>query len=286
MGILAGLLGCVFGVLGILTSGIIFVPLAVLCALVGLARGIVGGNAAGIGTSLLAGILSAIGFAVSPSLWLLTAGLIGASQSDQSSTPKTLAPDESVPSPPTNREGTRPPLTNDTKSKCTLLSGALCPGATDTSPPHTEKAKPESQGHPSSPPPGPSETPIAQSDASLSLQCTPQSADTKDPIVSVLVSVHGLDWQVVHIAASGTRFERNVQYRIHGVPNSYPTWVGFNIKRQNLKMIGRLFGGSNGPFTYVETIYDANRDGAQSFQMRSICATNIGSGGHRTNGKR
>jgi hypothetical protein len=137
MSVLAGLLRCLFGVLGILTSGLIFVPLAVLCALGGLARGIVGGNAAGIGTSLLAGILSAIGFAVSPSLWLLTAGLIGASQSDQSNKPEAQAPDESGPSPPR----TRPPQTNDTRPKCTLLSGELCPGATNTSPPRTEKAK-------------------------------------------------------------------------------------------------------------------------------------------------
>ncbi len=44
MGMVAGLLGCVFGVLAILTSGIIFVPLAALCAVIGLVRG-VGGRA-------------------------------------------------------------------------------------------------------------------------------------------------------------------------------------------------------------------------------------------------
>ena len=37
MGIVAGLLGCLFGVLGILTLGIIFVPLAALCAAIGCA---------------------------------------------------------------------------------------------------------------------------------------------------------------------------------------------------------------------------------------------------------
>ena len=80
MGIVAGLLGCLFGVLGILTSGIIFVPLAALCAVIGLLRGLGGRSAAGVGTSLLAGILSVIGFAVSPSLWLLAGGLLVASQ--------------------------------------------------------------------------------------------------------------------------------------------------------------------------------------------------------------
>lgn len=99
MGVLAGLLGCVFGVLGILTWGIFFVPLAALCAIVGLLRGIVGGSAAGIGTSLLAGILAAIGFATSPSLWLLTAGLIGAALPDQPSTPAHRADTAAKPAP-------------------------------------------------------------------------------------------------------------------------------------------------------------------------------------------
>jgi hypothetical protein len=53
-GLLAGLLGCVLAVLGIFTLGFVFVPLAALCALVGLLRGISGFNASGIGTSLLA----------------------------------------------------------------------------------------------------------------------------------------------------------------------------------------------------------------------------------------
>jgi hypothetical protein len=38
-GLLAGLLGCLFGLLGIFAWGIIFVPLAVICSLVGLLRG-------------------------------------------------------------------------------------------------------------------------------------------------------------------------------------------------------------------------------------------------------
>lgn len=36
MGMVAGLLGCIVGILGILISGLIFVPLAALCMVIGL----------------------------------------------------------------------------------------------------------------------------------------------------------------------------------------------------------------------------------------------------------
>lgn len=76
-GVLAGILGCAFGVLGILTFGFIFVPLAALCSVVGVVRGLTGGSAAGIGVSALGIALTVAGFMVSPSLWLLLA--LGAS---------------------------------------------------------------------------------------------------------------------------------------------------------------------------------------------------------------
>jgi hypothetical protein len=71
-GVLAGLFGCVFGLLGIFTWGLIFVPLSAICALVGSFRGIAGRSITGIGCSLLAGMLAVFGFVVSPSLWVLT----------------------------------------------------------------------------------------------------------------------------------------------------------------------------------------------------------------------
>lgn len=70
-GLVAGILGCVFGVIGIFALGLVFVPLALLCALVGFFRGIAGRSAAGFSTSVLAGVLALVGFATSPSLWLL-----------------------------------------------------------------------------------------------------------------------------------------------------------------------------------------------------------------------
>ena len=72
-GMVAGLLGCGLGILGIFTLGIIFVPLAALCSVVGIIRGIIGGSGAGIGVSILGIILTVAGFALSPSLWLLVA---------------------------------------------------------------------------------------------------------------------------------------------------------------------------------------------------------------------
>lgn len=74
-GVLAGIFGCIFGIIGIFAFAIVFVPLAGICAIVGLIRGIVGKSAAGIGTSLLAIMLSVVGYLLSPTLLLITAGL-------------------------------------------------------------------------------------------------------------------------------------------------------------------------------------------------------------------
>ncbi len=75
---MAGLLGCVFGVLGIFTLGILFVPLAAICSLVGLLNGL-SGNGSGLATSALGAFLTAVGFVASPSLWFLAGGLLVAS---------------------------------------------------------------------------------------------------------------------------------------------------------------------------------------------------------------
>jgi hypothetical protein len=77
-GVLAGVLGCVFGILGILTLGIIFVPLAAVCSVIGIIRGVTGGSAAGIGVSILGAVLTVGGFVFSPSLWLLLAAGVAA----------------------------------------------------------------------------------------------------------------------------------------------------------------------------------------------------------------
>jgi hypothetical protein len=73
-GVLAGLLGCAFGILGIFTLGIIFVPLGILCSVVGLLRAIFVLSGPGIGCSVLGIILSAWGVVTSPSLWMILIG--------------------------------------------------------------------------------------------------------------------------------------------------------------------------------------------------------------------
>jgi uncharacterized protein YecT (DUF1311 family) len=101
-GVLAGVLGCAFGVLGIFSFGIfswglVFVPLAALCTVVGLLRGLARLSPPGIGVSLLSGILTVWGFIFSPSLWLFVGGFVGGLVGSQSGKPTTPATSVSAP---------------------------------------------------------------------------------------------------------------------------------------------------------------------------------------------
>lgn len=77
-GVLAGVFGCVFGILGIFTIGIVFVPLAALCTLAALVYGVLGKSVAGIGTFFLSAALTTAGFIFSPSLWIIAGGFLAA----------------------------------------------------------------------------------------------------------------------------------------------------------------------------------------------------------------
>jgi hypothetical protein len=70
--------GCIFGIFGIFTFGIIFVPLAFLCAIVGLITGIRTGQFSTAFIAVLGGALAVAGFVVSPSLWVLTVAAVAA----------------------------------------------------------------------------------------------------------------------------------------------------------------------------------------------------------------
>jgi hypothetical protein len=72
----------VFAVLGIFTLGIIFVPLAAVCSVIGLLLAIAGRSSSGFLVSLLGGLLTTVGFILSPILWFLAGGLLVASQVD------------------------------------------------------------------------------------------------------------------------------------------------------------------------------------------------------------
>jgi hypothetical protein len=75
-GVIAGVFACIFGTLGIFTLGIIFVPLAALCSVIGLLLALAGRSGSGFATSAIGGVLTSIGFVFSPTLWLLIGGLL------------------------------------------------------------------------------------------------------------------------------------------------------------------------------------------------------------------
>jgi hypothetical protein len=77
-GLLAGVLGCVFGILGIFTAAQVLVPLAAACCLVGLVRGAIGLSAAGIALSLVGAFLVVAGVVSAPGPWPALGDLVGA----------------------------------------------------------------------------------------------------------------------------------------------------------------------------------------------------------------
>ncbi|MDR3351926.1 MAG: hypothetical protein LBO00_02725 [Zoogloeaceae bacterium] len=74
-GMLAGIFACVFGILGILTLGFIFVPLGFIAAIIGTVGAICSRDLASIGVNVLGWVLVIIGFFTSPVLWVLLTGL-------------------------------------------------------------------------------------------------------------------------------------------------------------------------------------------------------------------
>lgn len=71
MGTIAGVLSCVFGVLGIFAFPLIFVPIALICALVGFVAATFSRNGRALGASFL-GVLLSMGAAVkSPTIWVM-----------------------------------------------------------------------------------------------------------------------------------------------------------------------------------------------------------------------
>jgi hypothetical protein len=70
-GMLPGIFACIFGILGILFLGIIFVPLGLIVAIIGTLGTIKSKDVASIGVNVLGWVLVIAGFICSPSLWLL-----------------------------------------------------------------------------------------------------------------------------------------------------------------------------------------------------------------------
>lgn len=62
--------GCLFGILGILTYGAIFAPLAAICSLTGMILGVLGLSVSGFWVSFLGATLTGIAIMTSPSIWI------------------------------------------------------------------------------------------------------------------------------------------------------------------------------------------------------------------------
>lgn len=108
----------------------------------------------------------------------------------------------------------------------------------------------------------------------LDLDCTPIAGLTaeKDPIVAVHVRVQRPDWRITHIAASGARYERNAQYRMHDatIANSL-SWFGTLVERPYIEMGGRLVPHGD-TFVYEEEVRDARMGGPPMIATRAQCA--------------
>lgn len=70
-GVLAGSAAILFAVAGIVTIGVVFVPIAAILTVIGLGRSLLDRCAMGLGLSASAGVLCLIGYATSPLLWRL-----------------------------------------------------------------------------------------------------------------------------------------------------------------------------------------------------------------------
>ncbi|MEI8385576.1 MAG: hypothetical protein WCF51_06380 [Nitrosomonadaceae bacterium] len=66
-----GLLGIFFGVLGFFTFGLVFIPLGLLCTIISFA------SKNGFLLGIVSFVMNVVAIAVSPSIWLLIAGLLG-----------------------------------------------------------------------------------------------------------------------------------------------------------------------------------------------------------------
>jgi hypothetical protein len=75
-GLMSGLFGCVFAFLAIFSFAMLFLPFAILFSTISLLRSISGLSATGFGAATVSIILTGIGFIVSPSAWLVVAGLL------------------------------------------------------------------------------------------------------------------------------------------------------------------------------------------------------------------
>ena len=103
-GVGAAVMACLFATLGIFTLGVVFVPIAALLTLCAFMYGL-SGNGTGLILSIVGGVLTAVGFATSPVLWLATAGFLVSLENHNKPQPPaiiTAAPVASISAPNTS----------------------------------------------------------------------------------------------------------------------------------------------------------------------------------------
>lgn len=117
---------------------------------------------------------------------------------------------------------------------------------------------------------------FAHAAQNLDLVCTPEPDKTgspTDPIGTIRISFHNGSWSVVHIAASGARYDRATQYSLSDISTSAQTaWSGNQFIRPWLTMRGQIFGTGD-QFVYIESLFDARAGGRKTFEMTNPCVS-------------
>ncbi len=152
-GLMSGLFGSVFAILGIFTLGLVFLPFAVLFSFVSIIRSISGFSASGFCAAIASSILTFIGFVVSPTTWLVLIGLLGLAMTNSAGPPASNPPSQPnastlmqspVGGPPINAPPASPPQTSpsapddsggDISLPDSSLPGMTPPPPDSTSPP-------------------------------------------------------------------------------------------------------------------------------------------------------
>jgi hypothetical protein len=92
-GVAIGGFACAFAILGIFTLGVLFIPIAALLTLSSFSQSL-RGDGSGLLISVVGAILTGIGFATSPLLWLAVASLFTPQQDDKY--PASISPNSSI----------------------------------------------------------------------------------------------------------------------------------------------------------------------------------------------
>ena len=109
------------------------------------------------------------------------------------------------------------------------------------------------------------------------LECKPQyatSAPSRDPIVSIRLTLSDSNAQVVHIAQSGQTFNRADQYSLNSAvwSNNQFTWNGRNKKKSTVTMVGtaKPMTDDDKWFSYTESVFEGGSVN-KTYEMFSIC---------------